>query len=113
MTTGSWYYRLCGALQSSDVIGALSGPVAALPDELRAEVVERVVRLPADIVLWSLRDVAWPAAAIGHRYGLNLLAAEALAVAVIAGAAIATSEGNLAPRLAAAAAENVRTLRPG
>jgi hypothetical protein len=113
-TTGSWYYRLCSALQSPEVAGALSGPITALPDDLRAAVMQRVVALPASIGLRSLRDLAWPASGLGRRYGLNLLAAEALAAAVELRAAIATTEANLPPKLAAAArAEGVRLLAAG
>lgn len=112
-TTGAWYYRLCGALHMPDVVGALSGPLADLPADLVEGVLQRVVELPAEIRLLSMRDVAWPAAGLARRHGLNLLASEALAVAVSVDAAIATTAGNLPPRLAAAAdAEGVRVLRP-
>ena len=103
ITTGSWYYRLCGALHDAEVAGSLSGPAAELPLELRLGVMERVVRLPSSIQLLSLRDVAWVAAGVGRRHGLNLLAAEALSAAMFFEAAIATGAGNLPPRLAAAA----------
>lgn len=113
-TTGSWYYRLCSALQSTELTGALSGPITALPGALQTAVVQRVIALPAGIRVLSLRELAWPASGLGRRYGLNLLAAEALATALASNAAIATSEANLPPRLAAAArAEGVRLLDPG
>ncbi|HUP71346.1 MAG TPA: hypothetical protein VM142_16255 [Acidimicrobiales bacterium] len=110
-TTGSWYYRLCGALHDPDLVGSLSGPVAALPAELRAGVIERVIALPSSIQLVSMRELAWPASGLGRRHGLNLLAAEALGAAVKSGAAIATAANNLPPKLMAAAMqENVRVL---
>jgi hypothetical protein len=111
-TTGSWYYRLCGALQEPEIAGALSGPVAQLPTALLSAVIERVVRLPEEIQLLSMRELAWPASALGRRHGLNLLAAEALGAAIAGRAAIATAGPNLPPRLAAAAdLEGVRVLR--
>lgn len=113
VTTGSWYYRLCSALQDPELQGSLSGPITELPDELRAGVIERVIALPASIELRSMRTLAWSASGLGLRHGLNLLAAEALAAAIDTRAAIATSERNLPPRLAAAAeAEGVRVIRP-
>jgi hypothetical protein len=110
-TTGCWYYRLCSALHEPNLIGSLSGPVAELPPEPRAAVIELVVRLPPSIRLLPLREVAWSAAGFGRRYGLNLLAAEALAAAVASTAAIATASANLPPKLRLAAEqENVRVL---
>ena len=82
LTTGSWYYRLCGALQAPDLAGSLSGPVAELPAELRAGVIERVAMLPGHITLLSLRELAWRASGLGRRHGLNLLGAEALGAAI-------------------------------
>lgn len=112
-TTGSWYYRLCSALHDPDLAGSLSGPIASLPSELRAGVIRRVVALPATIRLISMRDLAWSASGLGRRYGLNLLAAEALGAAVETGGAIATAAPNLPPRLLdAARRENVRVLSP-
>jgi hypothetical protein len=111
VTTGSWYYRLCGALQAPDLAGSLSGPVAELPAELRAGVIERVAMLPGHITLLSLRELAWRAAGLGRHHGLNLLGAEALGAAIHARAAIATSAINLPPKLHAAAdREHVRIL---
>ncbi len=110
-TTGLWYYRLCSALRGPGVAGSLSGPIASLPGDLRTGVMEQVVRLPGTIRLLSLRDASWPAAGYAARYGLNLLAAEAVAAAVLTGSAIVTAAGNLPPRLAAAAqGEGVRVL---
>src|SRR5256885_17058723 len=61
-TTGSWYFRLCSALQDPALLGSLSGPIAALPSRQRAAVVERVATLPPSIGLFSLRDTAWSSA---------------------------------------------------
>jgi hypothetical protein len=110
-TTGSWYYRLCSALHDPDLVGSLSGPITELPTELRTRVVGRVVTLPVSIRLLSLRDLAWPAAGLGRRHGLNLLAAEALAAAIASTAAIATVAANFPPKLRLAAeSEKVRLL---
>lgn len=112
-TTGSWYYRLCSALHDPDLSGSLSGPIASLPSELRAGIIERVVALPTSIQMISMRELARSASGLGRRYGLNLLAAEALGAAVESGGAIATAEPNLPPRLLdAAIRENVRVLTP-
>jgi len=112
-TTGSCYYRLCRALHDPDVVGSLSGPIAVLPSELRAGIIQRVVTLPMSIQLISMRDLAWSASGLGFRYGLNLLAAEALGAAVESGSALATAASNLPPRLLdAAVRESVRVLTP-
>lgn len=112
-TTGAWYYRLCRSLQEPKLVGALSGPIASLPPELRSGVLRRVVALPDSIRLLTLRDLGWSAADLAHRHGLNLLAAEALSVAIASVGAIATTGGNLPPKLhAAATREGVRLLQP-
>jgi hypothetical protein len=60
-----------------------------------------------------MRDLAWSASALGRKYGLNVLAAEALGAAVTTKSAIATAERNLPPKLLdAAVRENVRVLTP-
>ena len=112
-TTGCWYYRLCSALHDPELTGSLSGPVAALPDDLRAGVIQQVMSLPTAIRLISMRDLAWPAAGVGRRFGLNLLAAEALGAALETRSAIATASANLPPTLRAAAGRaHVRVLSP-
>jgi hypothetical protein len=113
VTTGSWYYRLCSALNDPDLAGSLSGPIAALPPELSLGIIQRVITLPMSIELISMRELAWPASGLGRRHGLNLLAAEALGAAVECGGAIATAASNLPPRLLdAAVREKVRVLTP-
>lgn len=113
ITTGSWYYRLCSAVHEPVLQGSLSGPIAELPPDLRAGVLEKVMTLPTSIQQTSMRDLAWSASGLGLRHGLNLLAAEALAAAVEARAVIATAMTNLPPRLAAAAdSEGVRVILP-
>jgi hypothetical protein len=84
-----------------------------LRDELRSGVIKAVAKLPSSIRLLLWRELAWPAAGLGRRHGLNLLAADALATALSATAAIATASAKLPPRLLAAAqAEKVPVLTP-
>jgi hypothetical protein len=108
-TTGAWLYRLCQAVADRTVQGALSGPLAELPPELRSAVSAKLVTLPPEVGTVSLRELAWDMGQLVHRHPLNFLALEALATARRVGAAICVGVGNVAPRLeAAAAAERVR-----
>jgi hypothetical protein len=108
-TTGTWLHRLCQAVADSTVQGALSGPLAELPADLRSGVTAKLVVLPASIGLVSLRELAWDMGNLVHRHPLNLIALEALAAARHVGAAICVGTGNVSPRLEAAAlAEQVR-----
>jgi hypothetical protein len=111
LTTGCWYYRLCSAWHDDSITGSLSGPIAALPAELQAGVIEKVMRLPDSIGLISMHDLAWSASRMGRVHGLNLLASEALAAAVQSDSVLATAAINLPPRLQdAAAAEGIRVV---
>lgn len=113
ITTGSWYYRLCHAMSGGDLVGALSGPVELLDSHRRLQVLRSIVRLPPEIAVHSMREVSWPASELANAHGLNLLAAEALGVALLADAAIVTAGSNLPPRLAKAAElERVRVITP-
>ena len=113
VTTGTWYYRLCGALTDPHFGGSLSGPIAGLPGPIRTSVLRRVVELPDTVQLTSLSELAWGAAGLGRKHGLNLLAAEALAAALHHGAGIAAG-GVLPPRLFdAAEAEGIPLLSEG
>jgi hypothetical protein len=102
-TTGTWLYRLCQAVGDSTVQGALSGPLAELPAELRSGVTAKLVSLPAGIGLVSMRELAWDMGTLVHRHPLNLIALEALAAARHVAAAICVGTGNVSPRLEAAA----------
>ena len=82
-TTGYWYVRLCQAvLSASDRTGVLSGPFAALPPSARERATRRLLELPETIGLVSLRDLAPLIGQLRQRHDLNILAMEALAVAV-------------------------------
>ncbi|HVM63928.1 MAG TPA: hypothetical protein VMU14_03645 [Acidimicrobiales bacterium] len=107
-TTGTWLYRLCQAVADSTIQGSLSGPLAQLPPELRLAVTGKLVTLPAEIAVASLRDLVWDMGQLVHRRAVNLIALEALAAARHHGATICVGQGNRSPRLeAAATAERV------
>ncbi len=108
-TSGLWYYRLCHAVRSDMVTGALSGPFAAAPSIVKAKVATALLELPDEIGLVSLRVLGPPMADLVERHRLNALSLEALAAAVHLGAAIALARGSENPTLIdAATAECVR-----
>jgi hypothetical protein len=108
-TTGAWLYRLSQSVADPTVQGSLSGPLTELPSELQTEVTAKLVALPPEVGMMSLRELAWDMGRLVHRHRLNFLALEALAAARLAGAAICVGFGNVSPRLeAAAAVERVR-----
>jgi hypothetical protein len=104
-TTGIWYYRAVRALGSSRVIGALTGELAQLPPSLQAAALRAVGRLPDDVGLLSLRDLAPSMARFSERHALNLLSLEALAAAASLGAQILVAVENDGPSLRRAAAD--------
>ena len=82
-TTGYWYVRLCQAvLRTTDRPGALSGPFAELPGDLRDRAISAVLELPEDIALISLRELAPDIGRLRQHRSLNILATEALAAAI-------------------------------
>jgi hypothetical protein len=109
--TGLWYHRACRAVASPTVVGALSRRLGAADPAVGAAAVGAVIRLPEDIGLVSLRDLAWPMARLldgGVR--LNLLALEALAAAEHLGAELCLADVDDNPPLrSAAAARGVTT----
>lgn len=108
-TTGLWYYRLCHAIRSDLVIGALSGPFAAAPVDVRARASAALVRLPDNIELTSLRDLVPTMADLISVHRLNVLSLEALAAARHLEADIALATGSENPALMdAASAEGLR-----
>lgn len=80
-TTGSWYDRAVPRAARPGPRRVACCPIAALPPELRAGIIQRVATLPTSIQLFSMRELAWSASGFGRLYGLNLLAAEALGAA--------------------------------
>jgi hypothetical protein len=115
-TTGLWYYRLCHAIRSDIVVGALSGPFLSAPIDVRAQAGAALVRLPEHVELVSLRDLAPTMAELVDRHRLNVLSLEALAAALNLGADLALAEGSENPTLIEAAeSERVRVhiIAPG
>jgi hypothetical protein len=102
-TTGLFYLRLCQAYFDSDVGGKLSGPLLRLPEPRRRQVEERLLALPEEIGLISLRELApqMGRLRVEHRR-LNVLALEALAAAASLPASVLASVA--APELEAALA---------
>ena len=101
-TTGCWYYRLCHAVRSDAVIGALSGPFHGVPPALRSEAVAALVALPDSVGLRSLRTLAPLMAELVEAHPLNLLALEALAAATNLGATVVVDSTNRSLALLAA-----------
>ena len=102
-TTGYWYYRLCHAIRSDKVTGALSGPFNRAETSVREMAALALVRLPDEIGLLSLRELA-PSMAEGvERHRLNVMSLEALAAGVHLGANILLAVGSENPALIIAA----------
>ncbi len=87
-TTGYWYYRLARAVRQPQVAGALSSAMAELPDEARRRALAALDELPVEVGLLGLRSVVPTMVALQIGRQPNLLAAEALAVALLLGAEI-------------------------
>jgi hypothetical protein len=100
-TTGCWYVRLCqAALGVNGASGVLSGPILALPPELRRRALAAVLALPEEVGLLSLRTLAPLIGELRRGYQMNLLGIEALAAARHLGASVFLSTRS--PRLEAA-----------
>jgi len=80
-TTGCWYYRLARAVASSGA-GSLSSRFGELAQVEQAQVRQQLDDLPAGIGILGWRTVVPVMAALRVRQQLNLLNAEALAVAL-------------------------------
>ncbi len=108
-TTGYWYYRLCHAIRSESVIGALSGPFLRAETPVREMAALAMVRLPDEVGLTSLRELAPSMAEVVERHRLNVMSLEALAAGLHLGADILLAVGSENPALIAAAeVEGVR-----
>lgn len=82
-TTGLWYVRLCQAVVGAvERNGASSTPFDRLPGPLRREALARLLSLPDEIELVSLRELGPVTARLRRRHRLNLIGLEALAAAV-------------------------------
>jgi hypothetical protein len=102
-TTGLWYYRLCHAVRSGNVTGALSGPFAAAEPRIKARAATAMVRLPENVGLMSLLELAPVMADLIERHRLNILSLEALAAAISLDSDIAIAIGSENPTLMQAA----------
>lgn len=81
-TTGYWYVRLCQAvLGASERSGVLSKPFAGQHANLRVQAIRRLLELPDEIGLISLRTLGPEIARHRRRHRLNALGSEALAAA--------------------------------
>ena len=82
-TTGSWYWRLGRALHDAGSAGALSRAMDDLTFDQQTRVLSSVQRLPPQVGLLSLRDLVPVMATLQVERRLNLLTAEAVAIAVV------------------------------
>jgi hypothetical protein len=82
-TTGCWYYRLARAAAAGTGEGSLSGELARLDPTARTRAAGSLERLPDVIGLISYRTVVPVMVALRVSRLLNMLTAEALAVALI------------------------------
>ena len=100
-TTGCWYVRLCqAALSATERTGALSTLFVEQSPALRDRALVKLLELPAEIGLESLRTLAPLIGHLRRRHQLNLLGIEALAAAVHLQAGVFLSVDS--PRLEAA-----------
>jgi hypothetical protein len=102
-TTGFWYYRLCHAVRSNTVTGALSGPFEKAESRIKEMASVALVKLPENIGLLSLRELAPTMAEGVERHRLNVMSLEALAAAMSLNAEIALAVGSEHPLLISAA----------
>lgn len=109
LTTSAWYYRLGRAAFNGSDSGALSGRLAALSPAIRARVSNALVELPATIGVLHPRVVVPVMFTLRARRPLNVLGAEALAVALLVPADLLVTTD--APLLRAAAQEAAITYR--
>lgn len=111
-TTGLWYHRLCRAMSTPGVRGALSKRLGGGAPSLALAAVRAVTTLPDTIGLVSFRDLAWPMARLlGEGVRLNLLALEALAAAEQLNAELCLAPVDDNPLLVAAASERRMPMR--
>jgi hypothetical protein len=93
-TTGCWYYRLTRAVMAGSGDGSLSGRFAALGEEGQRQALAGLTQLPAAVGLLSYRTVVPIMGALRVRRPLNMLNAEALAVALVVDGDVTVSVGS-------------------
>ncbi|HWE66358.1 MAG TPA: hypothetical protein VG298_06910 [Acidimicrobiales bacterium] len=104
LTTGLWYHRLCRAVSSPTVEGALSRRIGDADPSVGAATVRAITALPDTVGLLSLRELAWPMARLlSDGVRLNLLSLEALAAAEHLDAELCLAAVDENPQLLAAA----------
>ena len=97
-TTTAWWWRLSIAVRTEGPEGVLSAPFHRLGREARAALVATLDDLPVMLEVPDLRTLLPLVADVAHAYRLNLLAAEALAMAIVHDAAIHVAvDGILGP----------------
>jgi hypothetical protein len=93
-TTNLWYARLCKSAARADS-GALLGELSRVE---RDAVVAALVRLPRDISVVPMRDVAWRMGVLVSTHtGLSTLGSEAVAAAEVLGARLLASSRDDSP----------------
>jgi hypothetical protein len=93
-TTNLWYARLCMSAARS-VGGALLG---GLPLEERQALVAALVRLPSDITVVPMRELAWRMGMlVAEQSGVSTLGSEAVAAAEALGARLLASSRDDSP----------------
>lgn len=93
-TTNLWYARLCKSAARS-AGGALAGD---LPPAEREALVAALVRLPDDITVVPMRDLAWRMGVlVSESTGLSTLGSEAVAAAEALGARVLASSRDDSP----------------
>ncbi len=103
-TTGLWYHRLCRAVSTSTVLGSLSRMLGDADPATSGVAIRAVMELPDSVGLMSMRELAWPMAALlddGVR--LNVMSLEALSAAMELGAELCLASADANPTLLAAA----------
>jgi hypothetical protein len=93
-TTNLWYARLCKSAARA-AGGALLGD---LPEAERHALVAGLVKLPDDIAMMPMRDLAWRMGVlVSEHTGLSTLGAEAVAAAEALGARVLASSRDDSP----------------
>ena len=82
-TTSCWYYRLGRAVVAGSGAGSLSGRLQALGDAKRRDVLAALQDLPQEMGLITPRVAVPVMLALRVRRSLNMLNAEALAIALL------------------------------
>ena len=103
-TTGLWYHRLCRAVATPTVVGALSGSLGHVDVATARAAVQAIVSLPELIGVLSLRELGWSMARLlGDGVRLNLMSLEALSAAERLRAELCLAADDENPQLIAAA----------